>query len=118
MMTEGQRRFRKLKPPDGKSWERQMAAVLAFDALIANRDRNYGNLLIDREWRVWMIDHTQAFRLGEEIGEPPCPEFAARLGGLSEAEIRGRLAPWLDRAQLEALLKRAARLAARCGAAR
>jgi hypothetical protein len=37
---------------------------------------------------------------------------------LSEAEIRGRLAPWLDRAQLEALLKRAARLAARCGAAR
>lgn len=118
MLTEGQRRFRKLKPPDEKRWERQMAAVLAFDSLIANRDRNYGNLLIDREWRLWMIDHTQAFRLDGEIGAPPCPEFAGRLGELSEAEVRGRLAPWLDRGQIEALLKRAARLAARCGAAR
>ncbi len=32
-----------------------------FDALIHNVDRNQGNLLIDPDWNVWLIDHTRAF---------------------------------------------------------
>jgi hypothetical protein len=31
----------------------------AFDQLIYNTDRNLGNLLIDGDWRIWMIDHTR-----------------------------------------------------------
>jgi hypothetical protein len=30
--------------------------------LIANTDRNQGNLLIDDRWNIWLIDHTRAFR--------------------------------------------------------
>jgi hypothetical protein len=41
-----------------------------FDELIQNRDRNGGNILWSSEWRMWMIDHTRAFRLGKELLEP------------------------------------------------
>ena len=37
-----------------------------FDELIQNRDRNTGNLLWTTDWKMWMIDHTRAFRLGDD----------------------------------------------------
>jgi hypothetical protein len=40
-----------------------MYVVRVFDQLIYNTDRNLQNLLIDPDWRIWMIDHTRAFRL-------------------------------------------------------
>ena len=33
-----------------------------FDELIANTDRNQGNMLIDKQWKLWLIDHTRGFR--------------------------------------------------------
>jgi hypothetical protein len=116
LMTEGQRRFRKIKPPDPIRWQEQMDEVRAFDALIDNPDRNYGNLLIDRSWRIWMIDHTRAFRRREKAAEAPCPtDFISRLRKLDEAAVRARLARWLEPAQLDALFKRASVMTARCG---
>ena len=41
-------------------------AVRVFDELIANRDRNIGNMLWTSTWKMWMIDHTRAFRRGAE----------------------------------------------------
>ena len=32
-----------------------------FDNLIGNFDSNLGNLLIDRSWTLWFIDHTRSF---------------------------------------------------------
>jgi hypothetical protein len=32
-----------------------------FDQLIFNDDRNQGNMLIGKDWKVWLIDHTQDF---------------------------------------------------------
>jgi len=40
-----------------------MWVVRLFDQLIYNTDRNLGNLLIDKSWRLWMIDHTRAFKV-------------------------------------------------------
>ena len=40
--------------------------VRLFDQLITNVDRNLGNLLIDKNWTVWMIDHSSAFRLRQD----------------------------------------------------
>ena len=37
------------------------ADALAFDDLIANRDRNAGNLLVGAPGEVWLIDHGKAF---------------------------------------------------------
>ena len=44
--------------------------VRLFDQLIQNVDRNLGNLLIDKSWGVWMIDHSRAFRLARELKTP------------------------------------------------
>lgn len=61
LMTEKQRYLRKVNPPDGKAWNRQIYCVRAFDELIYNFDRNLGNLVITKNWRIWMIDHTRSF---------------------------------------------------------
>jgi len=52
----------RLDPPDTTSYLQQKSIMLVFDALIANSDRNQGNLLIDRDWNIWFIDQTRAFR--------------------------------------------------------
>jgi hypothetical protein len=61
-MTELDRFKRHIDPPSADEWARQMNIVHAFDQLIYNTDRNLGNLIITKDWHVWMIDHTRAFR--------------------------------------------------------
>jgi hypothetical protein len=51
-----------LHPPDALRWVQQKQIMYVFDNLIANSDRNQGNLLIDRSWNIWFIDHTRAFK--------------------------------------------------------
>lgn len=52
----------RLNPPDTIGWFKQKTVMWVFDALVANVDRNQGNLLIDSDWNLWFIDHTRAFR--------------------------------------------------------
>ena len=52
---------RELQPPEPDHWLRQHRVRVVFDALIHNIDRNQGNLLIDPDWNLWLIDHTRAF---------------------------------------------------------
>jgi hypothetical protein len=75
MMDEEERLARKKakdqtkesEPPDAEVWNQQMQVVRVFDQLIANIDRNLGNLMITKDWRVWPIDHTRAFRTNKEL---------------------------------------------------
>ena len=48
----------------------QTHIMRVFDELIANRDRNMGNLLWTTDWKMWMIDHTRAFRLATDLQRP------------------------------------------------
>ncbi len=70
LMDEGERIKKRTQVPDTEEWNRQMWHVRIFDQLIYNVDRNLGNLVIDKGWRVWMIDHSRAFRLMEELKAP------------------------------------------------
>jgi hypothetical protein len=70
LMDEGERLKTKPVMPDTDGWNRQMWHVRIFDQLIYNVDRNLGNLLIDKSWSVWMIDHSRAFRLAETLRSP------------------------------------------------
>jgi hypothetical protein len=70
MMDEGKRLKDKLQPPDTDLWNEQMQMVRVFDQLIYNVDRNMGNLLIGKTWRVWAIDHTRAFRTQNTLKAP------------------------------------------------
>jgi hypothetical protein len=97
-MTESDRRRKNLKVPDVPVWNQETYVVRVFDQLICNADRNLGNLLIDQEWQVWMIDHTRAFKTFKHLSNPKVlGNYCAR--GLLEGLRR------LDRATLDAKME-------------
>jgi hypothetical protein len=111
-MTEGERRAKKAHSPDIEEWNRQMYVVMVFDQLIYNFDRNPGNLLADGSWRVWMIDHTRAFKIFKELKnpnnlKPRCARglFDA-LKRLEEPALRVAMKDLLSPEQTAALLAR------------
>jgi hypothetical protein len=67
LMDEQERYRQKKTVPDTLDWNRQMWITRMFDQLIANVDRNLGNLLIDKSFKIWMIDHSRAFRLNKDL---------------------------------------------------
>ena len=46
------------------------SVMYLFDELIQNRDRNQGNIMWSSDSKMWMIDHTRAFRLGRDLQFP------------------------------------------------
>jgi len=56
-VTENQRELEfDADPPDLRRWNQQRLLLLIFDNLVANRDSNSSNLLIDANWRLRFID--------------------------------------------------------------
>jgi hypothetical protein len=110
-MDEGDRLKKKTSPPDYKTWNEQMQLVRLFDQLIYNVDRNMGNLLITKDWRVWAIDHTRAFRTHDQLKSPNnvtrCDrQMFQRLKDLNLDILKRELGPYLDTWQMKALLAR------------
>ena len=68
-MTDADRRRRDIEPPDAERFDQQIAVLRVFDNLIANIDRNPGNILIDEDWKVWFIDHTRSFAGQTELDD-------------------------------------------------
>jgi hypothetical protein len=111
-MTEAERRDGKVSSPDAEAWNRQMYAVRIFDQLIYNFDRNLGNLLVDSSWRIWMIDHTRAFKIFKELKGPAnlryqCPRgLLEALRRLDEPALEGAMKGMLTGGQTRAVLAR------------
>ena len=59
-----------MQGPNTERTSKQNYRRLVFDELIRNKDRNQGNLLWTRNWTLWLIDHTRAFRLGKDLMKP------------------------------------------------
>ncbi|HEY5908904.1 MAG TPA: hypothetical protein VIZ31_12735 [Vicinamibacteria bacterium] len=97
-MTERERFDKKIKAPDPEAWNRQIFVVRVFDQLIYNMDRNLGNLVIDKDWTVWMIDHTRGFKIFKEL------KFEKNLGSVCETDLLAALRK-LDKAALQPLMK-------------
>ena len=49
------------KCPDPAAWAKEACRQRVFDNLIANIDDNAGNILVDAEWNMILIDHSRAF---------------------------------------------------------
>ncbi len=111
MMTEKARYTRKLAPPDLDTWNQQIYRVRVFDQLIYNVDRNLGNIVITNDWKMWMIDHTRAFRLQKKLNKPQhlikCDrQFLEALRNLDQEECRRKLHSALRKSEITALLAR------------
>lgn len=109
-MMEAERRKKRLEPSDQEAWNRQMYVVRVFDQLIFNTDRNLQNLLTDKEWKIWMIDHTRAFRMRTDLQEVKnlarCDrKLLAGLRKLDLAALRG-LKPYVTDPEIKGLLAR------------
>lgn len=111
LMDERERYQGKHRAPDTTDWNRQMSTGRLFDQLIANVDRNLGNLLIDRQWRIWLIDHSRSFRLASKLRSPESltqvdRRLLERLRTVHRAELTRALDGSLTDREVDALLAR------------
>ncbi len=111
LMDEGERIKTKASAPDSTLWNHQMWVVRVFDQLIANVDRNLGNLLVDKTWTVWMIDHSRAFRLYDKIKSPENVTKCDRLlfdkiKTLDEKTLKQVMGEYLTGPEIKGVLKR------------
>jgi len=111
LMDEGARR--KKQPTGGLSPKTagQIHIVRVFDELIANTDRNAGNLLWTTDGEMWMIDHTRAFRLDKKLKNPKLLERCERglfetMRGLTAETLTREMGKSLNKFEIEALLAR------------
>ena len=82
-----------------------------FDELIQNRDRNAGNLLWAKDWKMWMIDHTRAFRLQPTLLNPVTLQrcertLLDRMRGLTAAAVTEAMGDTLLKVEIDALMAR------------
>ena len=110
-MDELERLNRKIDAPDKDRWARQYQIMKVFDELIANKDRNRGNILYDKDWNLWMIDHSRAFRTSKQVLNPKSLErcdrvLLAKMKQLNEATLKTEIGPWVMKAELKAVLAR------------
>ncbi len=108
---EVDRRRKGTDPPDATSWNRQSHDMRVFDNLINNIDRNQNNILIDKDWNLWFIDHTRSFAMDESL---PTPEKVSRcsrnlynaLKQMDEGLVREALVSLLSEAEVDAFFVR------------
>jgi uncharacterized repeat protein (TIGR03843 family) len=119
----------RLVPEDGTShyftlredprWHPALRAIAAFDVVANNTDRKSGHVLL-AEGRLWAIDHGLAFHAEPKLrtviwdfaGEPLPDEVAAGVARLAERGAPPALRRLLEPGEAEALVDRAAALAA------
>ena len=100
-----------IEAPDIARSNQQKSILHIFGSLVANIDSNTGNALIDGNWRMWFIDCSRCFNTSKELyyldGITHCERHLWRaLQNLNPEEAHRRLAPYLNRAQIDAVLDR------------
>jgi hypothetical protein len=108
---EGQRLKENLQAPDVEAWNRQMHRMRVFTQLVADTDRNLGNLLITADWKIWMIDFTRAFRRSKELLSSKdlarCDrKLLAALRSLTEEQVTDAIKKYVGRAEIAGVMAR------------
>jgi hypothetical protein len=85
--------------PSPLEWAKQTCRQRVFDNLIANIDRNAGNILVDGQWNMILIDHSRAFAsntmpFGKQMTRID-REMFAKLKALDEAGLMKTVRPWV-----------------------
>lgn len=102
-------------PPAPKiaTWTRLVVRAKMFDNLIANKDPNLGNWLVDPDWHLLLIDHSRSFTTMktmvhkmDNVDGPLWDKFKA----LDEASLGAAIGKWVGRSELRAILERRDRM--------
>ncbi len=110
-MTEGERLDRRAMGPDPARTSRHFYTQYVFDELIQNRDRNQGNTLWTTDWKMWLIDHTRAFRQDVELSRPERllridRELFDALRDLTAEAVEAALGDVLSRGEWSSVMRR------------
>jgi hypothetical protein len=111
-ITESERLEKGLSPPDPEDWNDQMFKVRLFHNLIDDIDyNNIGNLLVDDDFRIYVIDSSRAFRVDRQLQSPDNLERFSRsllegLARLDEEWLEEHSDGRLSKAQIKGLLHR------------
>ncbi len=111
VITDTMRRDKGYAPPNIGRFNQQKEIMHVFDNLVANRDSNLGNTLIDANWRLWFIDCSRCFGSSKDLLYPEAITHCERnlfeaLKALDQAEVKERLSPFLSDLEIEALFVR------------
>ena len=111
LMDERERLSKNIQPPDIPTWNREMDTIRVFDQLIYNMDRSQENLLITKDWKPWMIDHTRAFRKWTTLRDPSkvthaTPALYRAIQQLRRQDVVRELGPYLTAEEIEGLMAR------------
>jgi hypothetical protein len=111
LMDEGDKVKNKVDAPDSGFYSRQRVMMYLFDELISNIDRNQGNIVYTKDWRLWLIDHTRAFRKNSTLKVPGritrCDkQVYERLKTLDRETLKAEVGKQLDDGQIKTLLQR------------
>ena len=106
--------WKEMEPkPKPAKWVRQIARMKMFDNFICNKDRNAGNLLVDDDWNLYLIDHSRAFIWDKDMAvkmEHIDREFWDKIQALDEAQLTTALGKWVDKDGIRAMLTRRERM--------
>jgi hypothetical protein len=110
-MDEKERMKTKTMGPDPVRTNKQIQIMRVWDELIQNRDRNQGNILWTHDWTMWLIDHTRAFRLNNDLLKPEqlsrCDRgLLERLRALTPEALAEAVGNSLTKQEQQALLAR------------
>jgi hypothetical protein len=113
----------KIETPSDKvySWNNAIYLTRAFDNLIANEDRHQGSILVTKDWRLILIDHSRSFGTSKKLtteliysGENNDSEimrrlpraFVEKLKGINSELVGQVTGDYLTDKEIEAVLKR------------
>ncbi|MBI3492302.1 MAG: hypothetical protein HY047_11060 [Acidobacteria bacterium] len=110
-MDESERLKKKIEPSPSVNWNDQMHRMRVFTALVYDTDRNLTNVLIDNDWKLWMIDFTRAFRLQARlVNEKDLVKgdraLLARIKALDGAEVARVTKDYLKKSEVDGVMKR------------
>lgn len=112
LMDEQEREAKNLQPPTGAvAFARQRQSMWVFAELVRDTDRNKGNVVYTKDWRVIMLDFTRAFRLQKELKDTGtlngCGRvLLTRLRALTEPALKAAVEEHLSGNEIHAVLAR------------
>jgi hypothetical protein len=112
LMDDEVRRKTDAKPPDINDWNQQSLRMRVFTQLVYDTDRNQGNILITKDWRIVMIDFTRAFRPWDKTPSPlnilrKCDRnILTAMRGLTKPALQKHIDEYLTPFEIDGVLKR------------
>ena len=110
---EADRHNRKIDVPasvlDG--WNKQMYKLRVLTQLFYDMDDNLTNVLITKDWKIWRIDFSRAFRLQHDLKNAKdlvqCDrQVLAKLRQLSYDQVLDATKPYLTKDEVKAVIAR------------